>query len=152
MGGSNWPLRGTKHTLWEGGMRVPTFVAGPFLNKSHYNSSSLMHVVDWYPTLLNLSGAKKIPSNLHGVNQWSTLNGGPPVRSEFVYNINHHKTNISGAIRVGDMKLIFGHTGGRNGWYNITLPKNNNESKLFIRNESSPPLLFNITGENCAKH
>ena len=28
-GGSNFPLRGAKQTIWEGGTRVPTFIHGP---------------------------------------------------------------------------------------------------------------------------
>lgn len=60
---------------------------------------SLMHVVDWFPTLLNVSGAKEVSYSLDGVNQWETLKRGPPARDEFVYNIHQHKVNISGAIR-----------------------------------------------------
>lgn len=35
-GGNNYPLRGAKMTLWEGGMRVPTFLYGDILNKKGY--------------------------------------------------------------------------------------------------------------------
>ncbi|GFY59697.1 arylsulfatase B [Trichonephila inaurata madagascariensis] len=35
-GGSNYPLRGAKMTLWEGGTRVPTFLYGDVLQKKGY--------------------------------------------------------------------------------------------------------------------
>ena len=35
-GGNNWPLRGGKSSVWEGGTRVPTFVWGKMLTKTGY--------------------------------------------------------------------------------------------------------------------
>ena len=52
----NYPLRGTKGTIWEGGVLSLTVLWGGVLNRVNYTSSELFHAVDWMPTLLNIAG------------------------------------------------------------------------------------------------
>ena len=76
VGGSNWPLKGTKSTLWEGCVRAVGFVHSPLFDfrETGYISKELMHVTDWFPTILNLAGGTLIESdNLDGVDQWESL-------------------------------------------------------------------------------
>ena len=49
-GGQNYPLRGCKDTLFEGGQRVRSFVYGKSLTS--YVNSGLFHAVDFTPTII----------------------------------------------------------------------------------------------------
>uniref|UniRef100_A0ABM0N0W7 Arylsulfatase B-like n=1 Tax=Saccoglossus kowalevskii TaxID=10224 RepID=A0ABM0N0W7_SACKO len=71
---SNWPLRGCKHTLWEGGVRGNGFIHSPLLQAPGRVSTELMHVCDWLPTLYHVAGGDiKNLTNLDGYNMWDTL-------------------------------------------------------------------------------
>lgn len=57
-GGSNHPLRGTKGTTWEGGMRVPFIVRWPAGIPAGSVSHEIVTSMDVYPTLAALGGAQ----------------------------------------------------------------------------------------------
>jgi len=49
------PIRGSKLTTYEGGLRVPCIATGPGIRKG-FESGVLAHAMDWYPTLASLAG------------------------------------------------------------------------------------------------
>ncbi|QDV75828.1 arylsulfatase B [Botrimarina mediterranea] len=63
LGGNNKPLRGAKHTVWEGGVRVPAIVRWPAKFEGGRRSTELAAYVDVLPTLL--AAAKTDDSTSH---------------------------------------------------------------------------------------
>ncbi|KAK7507327.1 hypothetical protein BaRGS_00001262 [Batillaria attramentaria] len=116
-GANNWPLRGSKATLWEGGTRALAFLHAPkLLQKSGYTYNGLIHAVDWLPTFVEAAGGGEV-DGIDGVSQWKNLVAGslPSPRSEFVYNIDELKNNSG--LRQGKFKLLQGKPGHPDGWY-----------------------------------
>ena len=117
--GSNYPLRGTKGTLFEGGTHGVGFVAGGHLKRSGVVQKELFHITDWYPTLLSAAtiGNKSNQEDIDGVDQWNTIQHGDKAnRNTMVYNLKIFP--VSGAIRVGPYKLMFAPEFNKDGWYN----------------------------------
>jgi arylsulfatase A-like enzyme len=89
--GRNWPFRGHKSQIWEGGTRVAGFVHAPSLLPASVRgtrSRELYHVTDWLPTIVGVAGGT-VPSALSGYNIFPSLaGGGPSPRHEMLYNIN----------------------------------------------------------------
>ena len=75
-GGNNYPLRGWKFSLWEGGIRGIGFVSGGdnITLQRNVVHRGLVHVSDWFPTLLSVAGGNLNGTKpLDGVNQWRSI-------------------------------------------------------------------------------
>merc|ERR1712166_46309 len=123
----NYPYRGQKHEVFEGGVRVAGLVHSPLLPDNVHGSTvdSIVHITDWLPTIIAATGAS-LKSREHlpldGVDQWDCILGksGSCTRNEVVLNFNtvcdvagstggDYKTECpapKAALRVGDMKIL----------------------------------------------
>jgi arylsulfatase A-like enzyme len=58
-GGKNGPLRGTKGSLFEGGVKVDSFIYSPLLPAAVLGTTynGLFHISDWFPTIVELTAS-----------------------------------------------------------------------------------------------
>jgi arylsulfatase A-like enzyme len=117
---SNLPLRGMKHNLYEGGIRVPLVVRWPGRVKAGSRCSHPLISNDVYPTLLDLAGLPPEPQqHVDGVSFKPILLGRrTDVDREALYWHYPHSRN-EGAVRLGDHKLLLRYKTGSAELYNL---------------------------------
>ena len=101
--GDNRPLRGWKHQLYEGAIRVPTIVHWPNELQPHLVKQPC-HIVDWMPTLASLAGyAPETDLRWDGQDIWPSIRHQetPLASRDFYWKIAH-----GSAVRDGNWKLI----------------------------------------------
>lgn len=102
-GSSNAPLKGSKRTTWEGGIRVPFIVTW----KGHVAAGSVYSrpiiQLDILPTALTVAGIKDDPKDFDGVNLIPFLGG---KRSGRPHETLYWRLGALMAIRKGDWKLV----------------------------------------------
>lgn len=80
---NNWPLRGGKHSQFEGGVRTAAFVSGGAVPPAARGTRShaLVSIADWYATFCALAGVEPADARAHaaglppvdGINVWPAL-------------------------------------------------------------------------------
>lgn len=102
--GSNGAWRGQKATLYEGGIRTPTVASWPGV-LAPGRCESMVHMVDWMPTLCGLAGARPEGAPLwDGQDLWPFLTGAsqPDPGRHLYWNFTGNQYGL----RQGDHKLI----------------------------------------------
>ncbi|KAL4220553.1 hypothetical protein ACF0H5_020951 [Mactra antiquata] len=123
---SNYPLRGHKGTILEGGIKVPAFVYSDLMNTGVRGtvSKELMHVTDWFPTLIRIGqGDIENTGNLYGLDLSRTiLKGERSPRTEILHELSSRMispgnkifndtfdTRIRASLRMGNWKILTGY-------------------------------------------
>lgn len=107
---SNHGLRGAKHYVFEGGIRVPAIVRWPSRLPAGSVSAEPTHFTDWLPTLAAATGVP-VPTalDLDGDDVLAVLRGERPLAARTrCWQSNRYAPRVEGnaAIRDGDWKLV----------------------------------------------
>ncbi|HMO63878.1 MAG TPA: sulfatase, partial [Verrucomicrobiota bacterium] len=107
---SNFPLRGGKGWMYEGGIRVPSIVRWPGVVKPGSVVSTPVSSPDFFPTLLEAAGAQPQPGQtLDGTSLLPVLKGGTLPERALFWHYPHYGNQggaPAAAVRRGDWKLI----------------------------------------------
>ena len=137
-GGCNFPLRGGKQTVWEGGERLTSFIwSTPDIIPNNYplrggNYTQLMHITDWFPTIIEGMIGINI-SSLHlnytidGVNQWNGIIGSDKSINDSYF---HYRDTIFYDHDIYNEKPA-NNTALRHKWYKILNGTGNTYSSEF---------------------
>jgi hypothetical protein len=167
VGARNWPMRGGKHSIWQGGVRVTGLISGAELasNSRGGTYNGLMHGADWLPTLAEAAGFELSLEgglvHIDGISQWQAINdieNETTPRTQMVIGNSTNTCSWSdlfensvgcGFSIVNDTgshlwKLIRGYGGGPDTWCNTSQLGGNkcivppvNESSLYAKDQNS---------------
>ncbi|CAH2062769.1 unnamed protein product, partial [Iphiclides podalirius] len=116
---SNYPLKGVKNTLWEGGVRGAALLWSPLFTNKPRVATQRLHISDWLPTLIAAAGGNvRELGDIDGVNQWTALSEDlVSERKSIVHNIDDIYGSAS--ITVDQWKLHMGtnYNGAWDNWY-----------------------------------
>ena len=119
-GANNYPLKGSKHSDWQGGIRINAFVSGGYLPEVMRGKKceEYIHISDWYATFCALAGVDptdeaaakaKLPP-IDSLNMWPLISGANSTSPRTEIPVSN-STFIS-----GDYKII---TGDKVGDYDV---------------------------------
>jgi arylsulfatase A-like enzyme len=104
-------MEGDKGTFLEGGVNVPFLVAGPGVRKGAH-TAALAHVVDVFPTLMDVAGVERAGAELDGVSLTPVLRDPEATVRTLQYTEVRHPpqgppwTRVERAVSNGRLKLV----------------------------------------------
>ena len=108
-GASNYPYRGSKNSVFEGGTKGIAFLNGGVIEKS-FKYNGLIHISDWFPTLLSFLDIKYNSDNLDGINLLDNIfENKKSDRKEMLIHYDIYSKSF--CYRKGHWKIIVGNTG-----------------------------------------
>lgn len=137
--GSNFPFRGWKKSIYEGGMRMPAIVRWPAGGLKEKELEGPTHLVDWLPTLMEAAGCLDCAPEGDG---YSLL---PALRQE--QSLAEKRSLYwrypgSSALRYGDLKLLaFERNDGNNNYQLYHLKDDPGEQRNLARRPVNKALL-----------
>eukprot|EP00933_Yihiella_yeosuensis_P041593 TRINITY_DN35998_c0_g1_i1.p1 TRINITY_DN35998_c0_g1~~TRINITY_DN35998_c0_g1_i1.p1 ORF type:complete len:548 (-),score=87.59 TRINITY_DN35998_c0_g1_i1:132-1775(-) len=168
VGSENYPLRGGKHSIWEGGTRGTAVLwAGRDARvlpeaKRGTTVQNLMHGVDWLPTFCSIAGLQKqfcqphSGAALDGVDQSGPLfRGEADVRDEVYYGRHDDAPEkfspFDGALRDGSgWKLVQNWGGQPDIWSKPTNVSHSSHQQSDVQEtlqQHATPMLFNLADD-----
>ena len=116
-------MRGGKGRQWEGGIREPFYIKAPGVAKPGKTSDVPVNGIDWYPTLLDLTGVN-VPAKqaVDGVSIVPLLKGSKIAKRPLFWHYPHYGNQggePSSIISHNDWKLIYYHEDGRDELYHL---------------------------------
>lgn len=107
-GGSAGQYRGSKFSLFEGGVRVPAFISWPNHIEANGVRNQVATNIDWYPTLAEYCGIKLPARKLDGVSLVPIIKSATAKTDHPVFNWQSGggKANPQWSVRDGDWKLM----------------------------------------------
>jgi arylsulfatase A-like enzyme len=118
--GSTGGLRGRKHFLYEGGIRVPTIIRYPGVTTPNSISDEQVVGMDLFVTLANIGGGK-VPDDreLDGVDIQTIFDGGTLAERSLFWALNS-TSDLEFAVRLGSWKLLLDRDQKPRELYNLT--------------------------------
>lgn len=110
----NYPYKGFKNSLFEGGVLSPSFIISTARKFSRSRFNFPFHIIDWVPTFLDFAGILPADSTFDGVSRKTELEKryASNKRENFVYGVldfyneKSHKWEDHIAVRYGKWKFM----------------------------------------------
>ena len=141
----NTPLRGGKAQIYEGGMRLCSFVTWPGKIPAEVTNNEPLNLVDWYPTLLKLAGSsaeQKLP--VDGLDIWPVLTQGAKSPHQDILLMGSQPGEA--AIRSGDWKLLVNPTDSKR----ENKKKSKSEAGVIVNGDRIE--LYNVADDISERH